>query len=124
MSGGYFEYHQYQINDIVDKLEDYIYGHELSEDELETLDDEYARGYVDDEEYAYCSEHKRSVPNKYGYNKYTIASFKDGLKFLKLAAIYAQRIDWLMSGDDVEESFQKRLREDLEKLINIKLNKK
>jgi hypothetical protein len=34
-----------------------------------------------------------------------------------MAQIYAQRIDWLISGDDGEDSFRERLKEDLEKLI-------
>ena len=38
------------------------------------------------------------------------------LFLLKKATIYAQRIDWLVSGDDGEESFLSRLKEDLEQL--------
>ena len=45
-----------------------------------------------------------------------IEEFKKGLKILKIAAIYAQRIDWLLSGDDGEESFKRRLKEELDKL--------
>jgi hypothetical protein len=30
-----------------------------------------------------------------------------------MAQIYAQRIDWLVSGDDNEDSFHKRLAKDL-----------
>ena len=41
--------------------------------------------------------------------------FRDGLEALERAAIYAQRIDWLVSGDDGPESFIERLEEDLEK---------
>ena len=33
-----------------------------------------------------------------------------------MAAIYAQRIDWLLSGDDGEESFKRRLKEELDEL--------
>lgn len=32
--------------------------------------------------------------------------------------VYVQRIDWLASGDDGEDSFHKRLEADLEKLYN------
>jgi hypothetical protein len=35
---------------------------------------------------------------------------------LKIAQVYAQRVDWLVSGDDGEESFITRLDEDLNKL--------
>ena len=34
---------------------------------------------------------------------------KDAIKILRTAAIYAHRIDWLLSGDDGEESFLERL---------------
>jgi hypothetical protein len=30
-----------------------------------------------------------------------------------LAKIYAQRVDWFLSGDDGEETFHERLKEDL-----------
>jgi hypothetical protein len=45
-----------------------------------------------------------------------IAKFKDAVNILNIAEVYAQRIDWLLSGDDSEESFLKRLDEDLNKL--------
>lgn len=45
-----------------------------------------------------------------------LEEFKKGLKILKTAAIYAQRIDWLLSGDDGEESFKRRLKEELDEL--------
>jgi hypothetical protein len=47
-----------------------------------------------------------------------IEKFKEGLEILRKAEIYAQRIDWLISGDDGEESFLERLKEDLGKLKN------
>lgn len=54
------------------------------------------------------------------YTKETIEEFKKGLEYLKVASIYAHRIDWFLSGDDGEESFHKRLKE---KLNNLKLEK-
>ena len=42
--------------------------------------------------------------------------FKEGVKALQRASIYAQRIDWLVSGDDGEESFHRRLAEDMDNL--------
>lgn len=50
------------------------------------------------------------------YKPETIAEFQNGLKYLKKAYVYAQRIDWLISGDDGEESFHERLKEDLAEL--------
>jgi len=38
------------------------------------------------------------------------------LAILRQAHVYAQRIDWLVSGDDGEDSFHRRLKHDLEKL--------
>jgi hypothetical protein len=54
--------------------------------------------------------------NHYAYSDDVIEEFKKGLGVLRKAQVYAQRIDWLISGDDGEESFHKRLKEDLEKL--------
>lgn len=47
------------------------------------------------------------------YSSETIEEFRKGLDFLRKAHIYAQRIDWLLSGDDGEDSFHRRLAEDL-----------
>lgn len=44
----------------------------------------------------------------------TIAEMQDGLRALRIAAVYAQRIDWMLSGDDGELSFLTRLRQELE----------
>jgi len=52
----------------------------------------------------------------YKYPDEIIEKFKEGLEILKNAEVYAQRIDWYLSGDDGEESFLSRLKEDLEKL--------
>lgn len=52
----------------------------------------------------------------YQYSNNTINEFKKGIELLKKAAVYAQRIDWLVSGDDGEERFHERLKEDLKEL--------
>jgi hypothetical protein len=52
----------------------------------------------------------------YDYSDEVIMKFKEGIEALKKAYVYAQRIDWLLSGDDGEESFLRRLEEDLEEL--------
>lgn len=49
------------------------------------------------------------------FSKETLEELKKGLDLLNRAYIYAQRIDWLLCGDDGEESFHKRLKEDLDK---------
>ena len=53
----------------------------------------------------------------------TIAEFEKAVLYLNLAYIYAQRIDWLVSGDDGEETFHKRLTDDLKNLDNNSKNK-
>ena len=47
------------------------------------------------------------------YSDETISEFRTAVRLLKRAEIYAQRIDWLVSGDDGEDSFHKRLALDL-----------
>jgi hypothetical protein len=47
------------------------------------------------------------------YSKETLAEFGKALTMLRASAIYLQRIDWLISGDDTEESFHKYLKEEL-----------
>ena len=48
--------------------------------------------------------------------KEVIEKFKEAVIILRKAAIYTQRIDWLLSGDDEEETFLKRLKKDLKEL--------
>ncbi len=43
----------------------------------------------------------------------TIQEFNNALDYLKKSAIYIERIDGLVSGDDLEKTFHKRLKEDL-----------
>lgn len=53
------------------------------------------------------------MPNCFGYRFLTLQELKRAVRYLRKAAIYAQRADYLLSGDDSEEAFQKRLRHDL-----------
>ena len=59
------------------------------------------------------------VPYFPDYSEETIKEFRKGVDILKKAQVYAHRIDWLMSGDDGEDSFHKRLEEDLKGLEEI-----
>ena len=63
------------------------------------------------------------MPNALGFSEETIAEFKKAVHILKQAEIYAQRIDWLLSGDDGEDSFHIRLKSDLENLKNNETDK-
>lgn len=61
-------------------------------------------------------ELKRIINENVNDKKYsddTIEKFKIGLNSLELALIYLNRIDWLVSGDDSENTFHQRLSEDL-----------
>lgn len=88
MSGGYFEYNQYKIEDMIDQIEDLIENNKIKN------------------EWGYCNN----------YNQKTINKFKKAIKQLKIAYVYAQRVDWLVSGDDGEETFHERLKNDLDEL--------
>ena len=89
MSGGHFQGNQYRIQSIIDEIEDII----LKNDAPELDSYGYRIGY--------------------GYPPEIIEKFEEGLEYLTKAQIYAQRIDWLVSGDDGEETFLKRLKHDL-----------
>lgn len=47
------------------------------------------------------------------YSEETINEFKNAIRTLRMAQVYAQRVDWLICGDDGEDSFHRRLAEDL-----------
>ena len=43
----------------------------------------------------------------------TIDAMKEAYRQIRIAEIYAERVDWMMSGDDSEECFRERIKEDL-----------
>lgn len=49
----------------------------------------------------------------YDYSDETVAEFRKAIRYLQLAETFVQRIDWLVSGDDSEECFHRRLKEEL-----------
>ena len=74
-------------------------------------------------DYFYCrfeeTLERISTEIKWGKNKWsnkTLKEFQKAIGYLKQAQLYSQRIEWLLSGDDGEESFHKRLAEELEEL--------
>ena len=117
MSGGHFDYNQWRISEIADQLEDYIYGHTIDEEDVVYYINDH---WLEDKEKEYVIKNKHTVPKLYEYSKETIKEFKKGLVILRKAYVYAQRIDWLLSDDDGEESFHKRLKEELDNLKNKK----
>lgn len=53
----------------------------------------------------------------------SIETMKEAYRQIRIAEIYAQRVDWMMSGDDGEETMQKRLAEELRSLEDELLGK-
>ena len=105
MSGGSLcDYAQHHISDMWERIEEEIENNE----ELP---------YVHPQDGWEEAVNKWFIEN--GGKKYsdeTIAEFRNGIEALKRAYVYAQRIDWLISGDDGEESFHERLKEELKDL--------
>jgi hypothetical protein len=108
MSGGAFDYKQYNIGMIADEVEQIILnsGRPKTQEELR---DSWGR------DNSWYETHPEDL-NHYKYPDDVIEEFKKGLDILRKAQVYAQRIDWLVSCDDGEESFHRRLKEDLDKL--------
>lgn len=50
-----------------------------------------------------------------------LQEISNGLGYLNLASIYTQRLDWVFSGDDGEDSFFGRLEEELDKFWESEL---
>lgn len=92
MSGGHFDYKQYEITRIADEIEQLI-----------EINGKKRVGRLESWE----------EPYHYEYPPEIIQKFKEAALSLRVAQVYAQRVDWLVSGDDGEESFKRRLNEDL-----------
>lgn len=87
MSGGHFDYIQYQIENTANRVQEEI--------------DMIVSG----------------KPDEFGYEpmectKETLLKFKKTVGTLELAAKMLQRVDWFLSGDDGEESFHRRWKEE------------
>jgi hypothetical protein len=92
MSGGHFNYRQHTLLVMADSIDSVIMDNDSTE------------------------------KNEWGYNigrhysPETIAEFSKAVTVLKLAYVYTQRIACLLSGDDGEDSFHKRLQAQLGEL--------
>jgi MoxR-like ATPase len=107
MSGGAFDYNQYKIGYIADQIDEVIV-----KNGLEKTPEELKNNWIDPEWY-------KKYPEDLFHYKYpdeVIDKMKEAVKALKIAQEYAQRVDWLLSGDDGEESFLSRLEENLKKI--------
>ena len=176
MSGGYFDYAQYRIDDIISSIEREIERATCERTPLVTKEGVSVYELTGDDRKRYCSnynfrsfesacdyfniserfklhggchregekivrykdvvtgetyevksytyqEHEPDedgeIPYYPDYTPETLAEFRKGVEILKRASVYAQRIDWLISGDDGEDSFHERLEEDLKGLEEV-----
>lgn len=105
MSGGAFDYQQRYIEEIADDIEQEIIeaGREIPREVWEK--NHWYSGTIDDSD--------RTYPT---YERKTMDIMKRAVYVLRMAYIYAKRVDWMLSGDDSEESLAKRLEEDLQAL--------
>ena len=108
MSGGKFNYDQHKISYMAEIVEHYIEQNGRPKTREELKDE----GWREPDWYKRYPEDL----NHYKYPDEVIEKFKEAVVILRKAAIYAHRIDYLLSGDDGEESFLKRLQEELEQL--------
>lgn len=90
MSGGFFDYEQYKIDMIADQIEQIIRNNDSTE------------------------VNEWGDPVSRELQPQTILYMRAAVDRLRRAAIYAQRIDWMLSGDDSENTFHERLKEDLD----------
>jgi len=90
MSGGHFDYRQNSIPEIADDIEEIIKNNDRK----------------DVDEYGHTIG--------YGFSDEVIEKFKEAVITLRRAYIMARRADWLISGDDGENSFLTRLEEELQ----------
>ena len=104
MSGGRFNYQQYYIGNIADYIQ-------------KEIDNNNEPWFPKDTPYSW-EQRINSEFTGARYSDETIAEFKNAVKYLRIAEIYAQRVDWLLSGDDSEKSFHKRLKKDLNEIQN------
>lgn len=88
MSGGHFDYQQHQISNIVEELERIVS----------------------------LSPEDRILYPWYNYTEKTLEEFKTAITYLRIAFVYAERLDYLISSDDGEETFHERLKNDLKEV--------
>ncbi len=102
MSGGAFNYDQYKFKQMAESIQYELdnQGKEKPKEELWCQADYYEK---------YPEERFNHT-----YPKEVQERLKEAVKIFNKAYIYAQRIDWMLSGDDGEESFLRRLKKDLD----------
>ena len=85
MSGGRFDFKQYQFEEIADDIDSLIAKNNIKDD------------------WGYSRDYPADILEK----------FKETAHTCRLAAEMIQRVDWLVSGDDGEGSFRERWKEEV-----------
>lgn len=107
MSGGALDYVFGRIETAAEDVEQYIARIERGEeDEYFKPHEYYMKHNPDRKEFADGKRLKEAV----------LSRLRDAAKALRVAAVYAVRVEWLMSADDGWESFIMRTDEELEQL--------
>lgn len=89
MSGGHFNYIQYKLEDIAEEIQKIVENN--TSDEVDEYGQLIGRNYSNE----------------------TIYELLIGVTFILTAATYIRRIDYLLSGDDGEDTFHARLSEEM-----------
>lgn len=105
MSGGFFDNKEWHINNIADQIEQEVI---LSGKPIPRKRWEYWQ-------MERFKEHPEEAVN-YEFPEPVIRKMEEAIYALRAAAIYSKRVDYLISGDDGEESFVRRLNEELDEL--------
>jgi hypothetical protein len=108
MSGGRFNGDQRRIGYIVEDIKETIERSGRPKTEEEKKDE----GWNDVNWYVKYPEDL----NWHAYPPEILDKFKEAIYYLERAQIYAQRVDYYLSGDDGEETFLERLDEELSEL--------
>ena len=105
MSGGRFSYKQWHIDNIADQIEQEVIlsGKPIPKQKW---------SYYERQEFEETHKH----PMNYAYPDSVLRRMEEAVYALRAAAIFAQRVDYLLSGDDGEESFEERLSKELSEL--------
>ena len=108
MSGGRWEYVQYRFTDVIDDLKSLIEKNGKEKTKQEMKDE----GWIDPFWYDKYPEDRYH----YRYPDEVIDEFKKAVDIMSRAQVYMHRVDWLLCGDDGDESFINRLKDELDKL--------
>lgn len=107
MSGGQWEYKQYFLTEVIEDIDRLIEKNGVKKSPEEMRSERSWDSSLDwYEKYPEDSFH-------YKYSDEVIQEFKLASDVIKKAQVYIQRIDYLMSGDDGEESFLRRINQEL-----------